>query len=126
MAIIYGRPEAEKDLLSHFDKSVKNVKDIDTVHQKLKDGLSNKEKDFFEKLPSEIKHEEEEIEKTKNDEKKTILKYDEKIKNLESKKTKGGFSSFSASIKIGFTKHYSKHLKNVLCAELNLFLTGFS
>ena len=88
MAIIYGRAAAEKDLLSHFHKSVKNVKDIDTVHQKLKDRLSKNEKDFFEKLPSEIKHEEEEIEQIKNDEKKTILKYDEKIKNLESKKSK--------------------------------------
>ncbi len=108
MAIIYGRTAAEKDLLSHFHKSVKNVKDIDTLHQKLRDGLSKNEKDFFEKLPSEIKHEEEEIEQIKNDEKKTILKYDEKIKNLESKKSKGGFSSFSASLKIGFIKHYSK------------------
>ncbi len=72
MAIIYGRTAAEKDLLSHFDKSIKNVEDIETVHQKLRTHLSKEEKDFFEKLPNEIKHEEEEIENIKNDEKKTL------------------------------------------------------
>jgi len=47
MAIIYGRAEAEKDLLSISPNSVKKVEDLETVHQELKDKLSNNKKKFF-------------------------------------------------------------------------------
>jgi len=63
MAIIYGRAEAEKDLLSISPDSVKNVEDLETIHQELKDKLSNNKKKFVNNLPSKIKEEETEPEK---------------------------------------------------------------
>ena len=111
MAIIYGRAETEKDLLSNFPKSINKFEDIDTAHQGLKDHLNNEKKDFSEKLPNKIKEEEEALEKIKNDKNITIQNFDEKIKNLEKEKTKGGFSSISAPIKISFVKNFSKRRK---------------
>ena len=108
MAIIYGRPETEKDLLNQSPNSINKFEDIEPVHQKLKEKLSEDKKEFFEKLPSKIVQEEAELEKIKNHEKITIQKYDEKIKKLENKKAKGGFSSISASLKISFLKSFSK------------------
>lgn len=111
MAIIYGRAETEKDLLSNFPKSINKFEDIDTAHQELKDHLNNEKKDFSEKLPNKIKEEEETLEKIKNDKNITIQNFDEKIKNLEKEKTKGGFSSISTPIKISFVKNFSKRRK---------------
>jgi len=108
MAIIYGRAETEKDLLDLAPDSITKVEDIETVHQELKDQLANDKKDFFEKLPSKIKEEEQELEKIKNNENKTIQKYEEKVKNLEKKKSQGGFSAISSSLKISFAKNISK------------------
>lgn len=108
MAIIYGRAEAEKDLLRISPNSVKKVEDLEIIHHELKDKLSNNKKNFFNNLPIKIKKEEEELEKIKNDEKITLQKYDEKIKNLEEKKAKGRFSMISASVKISILKNYSK------------------
>ena len=42
MAIIYGRAESEKELLNLYPKSVKKFDDIETVHQELKDQLTEK------------------------------------------------------------------------------------
>ena len=111
MAIIYGRAETEKDLLSNFPNSINKFEDIDTAHQELKDHLNNAKKDFSEKLPNKIKEEEKALEKIKNDKNITIQNFDEKIKNLEKEKTKGGFSSISAPIKISFVKNFSKRRK---------------
>ena len=86
MAIIYGRAEAEKDLLSISPDSVKKVEDLETIHQELKDHLSNNKKKFVNNLPSKIKEDEAELEKIKKVEKKILQEYDEKIKNLENKK----------------------------------------
>jgi len=108
MAIIYGRAESEKDLLRISPNSVKKIEDLETIHQELKDKLSNNKKNFFNNLPIKIKKEEVKLEKIKNDEKLTLQKYDEKIKNLEQKKAKGSFSMISASVKIAILKNYSK------------------
>jgi len=108
MAIIYGRAESEKDLLRISPNSVKKIEDLETIHQELKDKLSNNKKNFFNNLPIKIKKEEVKLEKIKNDEKLTLQKYDEKIKNLEHKKAKGSFSMISASVKIAILKNYSK------------------
>jgi len=108
MAIIYGRAESEKEILNQFHDSIKSVEDVDTFHQKLKGKLSEDKKQFFDKVPSKIKEEEAELKIIKNDEKITIEKYDEKIKNLENKKAEGGFSSISAPLKISFLKNFSK------------------
>jgi len=108
MAIIYGRAQTEKDLLRISPDSVKKVEDLETIHQELKDKLSNNKKKFVKNLPSKIKEEEAELEKIKADEKKTLQEYDEKIKSLENKKSKGRFSSISASVKISILKNYSK------------------
>ena len=108
MAIIYGRSDAEIEILSRAPDSVENIEDIEPKGIELKNEFLYKKKYFFNNLPTKIKKEEEKLDEIKNDEKKTILKYDEKIKVLKEEKTKGGFSSFSASLKIGFAKHYSK------------------
>jgi len=108
MAIIYGRAESEKEIVNQFHDSIKTVEDVETFHEKLKGKLSEDKKYFFEKVPGKIKAEEEELEKIKNDEKITVKKFDDKIKNLESKKAQGGFSSISATLKISFVKNFSK------------------
>ena len=108
MAIIYGRPEAERDLLSIAPKSVQKIEDVETIHQELKEKLSKTKKDFFDKVPDKIVEEEKILEKIKGDEKETHQKYDEKIKILENKKAQGGFSTISASVKISFVKNFSK------------------
>jgi len=119
MAVIYGRAESEKEILNQFHDSIKSVEDVDTLHQKLKGRLSEDKKLFFDKVPSKIKEEEEDLEKIKNDENETNQKFNEKIKNLESKKAQGGFSTISAPLKISFLKNFSKRreinkIKNLL------------
>lgn len=47
MAIIYGRAESEKELLSKYPKRVQKIEDIDRVHQEMKDELKIPEKGFF-------------------------------------------------------------------------------
>jgi len=108
MAIIYGRSDAEIVILSRAPDSVDNIEEIEPKAIEIKNKLHYKKKDFFEKLPDKIKNEEEKLEEIKNDEKKAIQKYDEKIKSLEQEKTKGGFSLISASLKIEIAKHHSK------------------
>jgi len=108
MAIIYGRPDSEIEILSRSPASIKKVEDIETVHKKLKDGLAEEKKDFFEKVPSKINVEEQKLEKIKNDEKITEQKFYEKIKKLEYEKSKGGFSSISAPLQAFFVKNFSK------------------
>jgi len=111
MAMIYGRAESEKELLNLYPKSVKKFDDIETVHQELKDQLTEKKNQFFKKVPSQIKEEEKKLEQIKKDEKITIQNFDDKIKNLEEEKAKGGFSSISAPIKISILKKISKPRK---------------
>ena len=40
MAIVYGKPDSEKQLLDLYPKQVKKFEDIETIHQKLKDELN--------------------------------------------------------------------------------------
>jgi hypothetical protein len=108
MAIIYGRVAAELDLLSISPESVKKIEDVETIYQELKEKLSKTKKEFFDKVPDRISEEEKILENIRNDEKATHQKYDEKIKTLESKKSEGGFSTISASIKISLVKNFSK------------------
>lgn len=108
MAIVYGRPDSEIEILRRSPKSVEKFEDISTEHQKLKDGLSEQKKDFFEKVPSRIIKEEQKLDKIKAEEKTTERKFDEKIKKLKEKKNEGGFSGFSASFKGYVVKNYSK------------------
>jgi len=108
MAIIYGRSDAEIEILSRAPDSVENIEDIEPKAIEVKNKLSIKRKDFLKDLPTKIKKEEGKLEEIKNDEKKVIQKYDEKIKSLEQEKTKGRFSLISASLKIEIAKHHSK------------------
>jgi len=108
MAIIYGRPESEIEILDKFHDSINSLEEVDTFHDKLKGKLSADKKEFYDKVPDRIKEEEVELEKIKNDEKITEKKYDERIKNLESKKAEGGFSKISVPLKISFVKNFSK------------------
>ena len=78
MAIVYGRPDSEIEILRRSPKSVEKFEDISTEHQKLKDGLSEQKKDFFEKVPSRIIKEEQKLDKIKAEEKTTERKFDEK------------------------------------------------
>jgi len=108
VAIIYGRPDSEIEILRRSPRTVEKFEDIATKRQKLKDGLAEEKKDFFEKVPSKISTEEQKLEKIKDKEKITEQKFNEKIKKLEEKKAEGGFSGFSASFKKYFVKNYSK------------------
>jgi len=108
MAIIYGRAAAEVDLLNRSPDSVKKVEDVEIIHKELREKLTKTRTDFFDKVPEKIIEEEKILENIRNDEKATHQKYDEKIKVLEEKKSQGGFSTISASIKISLVKNISK------------------
>jgi len=108
VAIIYGRPDSELEILNETPRHVEKFEDIDKEHKKLKDELSKEKKSFFEKIPNKIDEEEQKLEKMRNDEKITKREFDEKLKNLEEKKTEGGFTGFSASFQGFFVKNYSK------------------
>ena len=108
MAIIYGRPDSELEILSEAPRHIEKFEDIDKEHKKLTDKLAKEKKVFFEKVPNKIGVEEQNLEKMKNDEKITEQEFNEKLKKLEEKKTEGGFTGFSASFKGYFVKNYSK------------------
>ena len=108
MAIIYGRPDSELEILNEAPSHIEKFEDIDIEHNKLKDKLTKEKKIFFEKVPNKIDEEEKNLVKMKNDEKITEQEFDEKLRNLEEKKTEGGFTGFSASFKGFVVKNYSK------------------
>jgi len=108
MAIIYGRPDSELEIINEAPRTVEKFEDIDKEHRKLKDELAQEKKVFFEKVPSAISEEEQKLEKMKNDEKITEEKFDEKLRILEKKKAEGGFTGLSSSFKSYFVKNYSK------------------
>jgi len=47
VAIIYGRPDSELDIVSDAPDSVEKFEDIDIEHRKLKDGLAEEKKSLF-------------------------------------------------------------------------------
>lgn len=47
VAIIYGRADSEKQLLSKYPNRVKKIEDIDKVHQEMKNELKVEDKAFF-------------------------------------------------------------------------------
>lgn len=108
MAIIYGTPAAESDLLSQAPDSVEKIEDVETIHDQLKEKLEKTKKEFFDKIPEQITNEEKLLEKIHDHEKTTHQKYDEKIKSLQDKKSQGGFSIISVPVKISILKNISK------------------
>jgi len=108
MAIIYGRPDSELEILSEAPSHIEKFEDIDIEHRKLKDGLTKEKKVFFEKVPNKISEEEQNLEKMKKDETITEEEFNEKLRKLKEKKTEGGFTGFSASFKGFVVKNYSK------------------
>jgi len=108
MAIIYGKPDSEIELLNRSPDSVKKIEDVEIIHRKLKNQLAEEKKDFFNKVPSIISSEEIKLEKIRYEEKLTEQKFDEKLQQLENEKAKGGISSISAPLRSFFIKNYSK------------------
>lgn len=108
MAIIYGRPDSVLDIVSEAPDPIEKFEDIDRTHRKLKDGLTQDKKKFFENVPNAISKEEQKLEKMKNDEKITEEEFNEKLRLLEEKKAEGGFTGFSSSLKGFVVKNYSK------------------
>jgi len=108
MAIIYGRPDSELEIINEAPCTVEKFEDIDKEHRKLKDELSQEKKVFFEKVPNMISEEQQKLEKMKSNEKKTEEKFNEKLKSLEEKKSEGGLTGLSSSFKGFFVKNYSK------------------
>lgn len=47
MAIIYGRPESEKELLNQYPKEVQSIDDIPRVHEEFKEKVKKKEIGLF-------------------------------------------------------------------------------
>ena len=108
MAIIYGHPDSELEILKEAPDTVEKFEDIDKEHRKLKDELAQKKEVFLEKVPNKISEEEQKLVKMKNDEKITEQEFNEKLRHLEEKKAEGGLTGFSSSFKGYFVKHYSK------------------
>ena len=50
MAIIYGIPDSEYQIIRKYPKSVKNFEDIDKAHQEIIDELKQEQKGFFGKI----------------------------------------------------------------------------
>ena len=67
MAIIYGSPAAESDLLSRAPKSVEKIEDVEIIHDQLKEKLEKTKKEFFDNVPEQIAKEEKLLEKTNLD-----------------------------------------------------------
>lgn len=108
MAIIYGRPDSELEILNEAPNNIEKFEDIDIEHNKLKDKLAKKKKIFFDKVPNKIEEEEQNLLKMKNNEKITEQEFNNRLRKLEEKKTEGGFTGFSASFKGFVVKNYSK------------------
>jgi len=79
VAIIYGRPDSELDIVSDAPDTVEKFEDIDIEHRKLKDELAQEKKVFFEKVPNKISEEEQKLVKMHNDEKITEEEFNEKF-----------------------------------------------
>jgi len=108
MARIYGRPDSEIEIVHDAPDSVEKFEDIDMEHRKLKDGLAQDKKKFFDNVPNAISKEEQKLVKMKNDEQITEQEFNEKLRLLQEKKAEGGFTGFSSSFKGYFVKNYSK------------------
>jgi len=108
MALIYGSPAAESDLLNQAPESVEKIEDVEIIHDQLKEKLEKTKKEFFDKVPEQIAKEEKILERIHDHETETHQKYEEKIKALQEKKSQGGFSIISSPVKISFLKNVSK------------------
>ena len=108
MALIYGSPAAESDLLSRAPESVEKIEDVEIIHDQLKEKLEKTKKEFFDKVPEQIAKEEKLLEKIHDHETATHQKYEDKIKVLQDKKSQGGFSIISTPVKVSFLKNISK------------------
>jgi actin-related protein len=108
LAIIYGRPDSELEILSQTPYPVEKFEDIDKEHKSLQENLSKDKKIFLDKVPDKIEKEKQKLEKMRDEEKITEQEFDEKLRKLQEKKEKGGFGGFSASLKGYFVKNYSK------------------
>ncbi len=86
MAIIYGRPDSELEILNEAPSHVEKFEDIDIEHNKLKDKLSKEKKIFFGKVPNKIDEEEQTLVKMKNDEKITEKEFNEKRRTQHRKR----------------------------------------
>jgi len=69
VAIIYGRPDSELEILNEAPSYIEKFEDVDEEHKKLKGNLAKEKKVFFEKVPDKISEEVQKLEKMKNDEK---------------------------------------------------------
>ena len=101
-------PDSELKILSDTPRPVEKFEDIDKEHKNLKDELAKEKKIFFEKVPSKIDEEVQKLEKMRKAEIITEQEFNEKLRCLEERKNKGGFTGFSASFKAYFVKNYSK------------------
>lgn len=108
MAIIYGISQSERSVIDSTPHSVQNISDVEKVHQKLTSELDSNKKEFLASLPGKIKDKEKMLDEIQKSKENIDKNYDEKIKQLDAKKTKGPFQSVISSVKIAALKHYSK------------------
>jgi len=108
MAIIYGISQSERSVIKKTSDSIKNITDVDEIHQKLTSELYSSKKKFFESLPDKIKEKEKALDELENNKKTIDKNYDDKIKQLDAKKAEGPLQSILSSIRISSLKHYSK------------------
>ena len=108
MAIIYGISQSERSVIKKTSDSIKNITDLDEIHQKLTSELYSSKKKFFESLPDKIKEKEKALDELENNKKTIDKNYDDKIKQLDAKKAEGPLQSILSSIRITSLKRYSK------------------
>ena len=81
MAEIYGRSQAEREILEMCPSGIESFEDIEIRRQDLSNQVKEKKKDFFDMLPDRIEREKIELKKIRN-EKTTIQNSDKEIKGF--------------------------------------------
>lgn len=108
MAIIHGRPEAERDLIDRSPHYVTRIEDIQRVYQELTTKLAAEKRIFSEQVPTKIRKEEDTLENIRDSERRTVQEFEQRIEDYRNKSDRGGLSGIVAPLKVIFLKHVQK------------------
>ena len=107
MAIVYGRPGAEQQLLRSCPQGINCLSDIKIHLEKSQKQLSEEKKQFYKILPIRIQNEKNHLENLKNIRIDVEKKWDETINNIQ-KSFENNKWKFWLYIDIAIKKNFSK------------------
>lgn len=115
MAIIYGQPGAEIQLLRECPPGINSFSDIKPQLDTYKDNLEKNRTDFFESLPELVNTRKQELDKLKEERRNVETKWDAKLENL-GKSLEDNKWMVWKYIELYFKKNFSKP-KDIRLAE---------